>query len=81
MTEITEKNVQRAQRREDEMEHFVWEEVMEIHYGKNKKKIIAESTVRLKSICHHTLLTNCDRCSVNAKLSATDTHTGKQTNH
>lgn len=33
LTEIAEKNAQREQ----EMEHFVWEEVMEIHYGKNKK--------------------------------------------
>lgn len=33
LTEITEKNAQREQ----ETEHFVWEEVMEIHYGKNKK--------------------------------------------
>lgn len=83
--EITEKNVQKEQKRE--REHFVWEEVMEIHDGKNTtnkkrtRKNIAEATLRLKSICHHILLTHCDRCSLNAMLSATDRHTAKQTNH
>lgn len=35
-TEITEKHVQRE--REREREHFVWEEIMAIHYDKNKNK-------------------------------------------
>lgn len=87
LTEIAEKNAQREQ----ETEHFVWEEVMEIHYGKNKKgkeekvkrtrKNHAESSVTLKSICHHIVLTHQDRCSLNAILSETDTHATKQTNH
>lgn len=34
--EITEKKVQKEQERE--REHCVWEEVMEMHDGKNKKK-------------------------------------------
>lgn len=83
--EITEKNALKEQERE--REHCVWEEVMEIHDGKNKKrkertrKITAESAVRLKSVCHHILLTYCNRCSLNATLSATDRRTAKQTNH
>lgn len=60
---------------------------MEIHDVKNKKgenlkkKIIAESAVRLKSICHHILLTHCNRCSLNAVLSATHRKANKSLNH
>lgn len=48
---------------------------------KRTRKNHAESSVTLKSICHHILLTHRDRCSLNAILSETDTHTTKQTNH
>lgn len=48
---------------------------------KRTRKIIAEAAVKLKSICPHILLTHCNRCSLNAMLSATDRHTAKQTNH
>lgn len=48
---------------------------------KRTRKNHAESSVMLKSICHHIVLTHQDRCSLNAILSETDTHTTKQTNH
>lgn len=48
---------------------------------KRTRKNHAESSVTLKSICHHIVLTHQDRCSLNAILSETDTHATKQTNH
>lgn len=76
--------VHRGQERE--REHLAWEEVMEIHDVKNKKgggrkKMIAESAVRLKSICHHILLTHCNRCSLKAMPSATNSKANKSLNH
>lgn len=78
-TEITEKNVRES--REGRKRGSIlcgrksWRYIMVNPPPPTKKKqekILAESAVRLKSICHHILLTNCHRCSLNAMLSATD---------